>query len=129
MNSKISRRSVRKGQQKFRSSVLSVIKCCPITGVDIPTVLQAAHIKPYAFGGSQEMDKRLPLRADIHCLFDSGLLNIKPSGTGCLCSIELTGSDVQSNYRELNGKFFELPEITNMKYVRWRNDNHLLGVC
>lgn len=126
--SNMMRRTVRPGQQKFRSDVLSEIKVCPITGVDLPTVLQAAHIRPYAFGGSQNVDNGLPLRADIHCLFDAGLLNMKPTGNGRMCSIELSNRDVQSNYRELSGKFIKLPDITNMEYVEWRYNNHLLGV-
>lgn len=125
----IVRRNVRPGQQKFRASILNSIKACPITGVDLPAVLQAAHIKPYSFGGTQEADNGLPLRADIHCLFDAGLLNIRPIGRGRMCSIELSSENVKNNYRELNGKFIEMPQITNMDYVEWRYNNSLLGVA
>lgn len=94
----------------------------------MPNVLQAAHIKPHAYGGPESADNGLPLRADIHCLFDAGLLNIKPTNNGRLCQIELTDSKVIANYREFYNKFFEVPEVTNMEYIRWRYDNKLLGI-
>ena len=74
------------------------------------------------------VDNGLPLRADIHSLFDAGLLSIKPISEDRLCSIELANSKVEENYRELVNKYFKLPFITNMEYVRWRYNNKLLGV-
>lgn len=126
--SSIARTTTRPGQQLFRRNLLAVVDRCPITGVDLPTVLQAAHIKPHAYGGPENVDNGLPLRADIHCLFDAGLLNIKPTSHGRFCSIELLDEKVRSNYREFIDKFIELPDETNMEYIRWRYDNKLLGV-
>ena len=126
--SSINRSNRRPGQQRFRHDLLEQVPKCPITGVDLPTVLQAAHIKPHAFGGPENVDNGLPLRADIHSLFDAGLLSIKPISEDRLCSIELANSKVEENYRELVNKYFKLPSITNMEYVRWRYNNKLLGV-
>lgn len=77
------------------------------------------------------MDNGLPLRADIHCLFDAGLLSLEPNGQlgkDNYCHIELRNDEVRSNYRELIDKVFKLPSITNIEYVRWRYENYLLGV-
>lgn len=126
--SSISRSNARPGQQKFRQELLSVVERCPITGIDLPNVLQAAHIKPHAYGGPESTDNGLPLRADIHCLFDAGLLNIKPMDNGRFCQIELTDPKVIANYKEFYNKFIEMPEVTNMEYVKWRYNNKLLGV-
>lgn len=126
--SSINRSNRRPGQQRFRHDLLEQVPKCPITGVDLPTVLQAAHIKPHAFGGPENVDNGLPLRADIHSLFDAGLLSIKPISEDRLCSIELANPQVEENYRELANKYFKLPSITNMEYVRWRYNNKLLGV-
>mgnify|MGYP002707478368 CR=1 FL=1 len=125
--SSISRSNIRPGQQKFRHNLLETIKRCPITGVDLPNVLQAAHIKPHAFGGPESVDNGLPLRADIHCLFDAGLLMIKPINSDRLCQIEITDPKAVANYREFVDKFFKVPDITNMEYIKWRYDNKLLG--
>lgn len=121
------RKNSRPRQQQFRHDLLSAVPRCPITGVTVPEVLQAAHIKPHSYGGPEEMDNGLPLRADIHCLFDAGLLSLEPIGNTRLCHIELRGDQVKNNYHELIGKAFELPEITNMEYVKWRYENYLLG--
>lgn len=121
------RRNSRPRQQQFRHDLLEAVPRCPITGVTIPEVLQAAHIKPHAFGGPEQMDNGLPLRADIHCLFDAGLLSLEPIGGARWCHIELRSDQVKNDYHELIGKAFELPEITNMEYVRWRYENYLLG--
>ena len=126
------RQGARPGQQRFRHNLLEQIPQCPITGVTVPEVLQAAHIKPHAFGGPEQPDNGLPLRADIHCLFDAGLLSLCPISSSDqqfdrACSIELRGNEVESNYRDLVGKIIRLPSVTNMEYVRWRYDNYLLG--
>ena len=126
--SSISRTNTRLGQQRFRHDLLEQLKKCPITGVDVPNVLQAAHIKPHKFGGPESVDNGLPLRADIHCLFDAGLLDINPTGNGSFCRIESTDQRVKDNYRQIVDKYIELPSITNMEYVRWRYDNRLLGI-
>lgn len=123
------RSNSRPQQQQFRHNLLENIPRCPITGVTVREVLQAAHIKPHAYGGPEEMDNGLPLRADIHNLFDAGLLLLIPYTNGeRLCTIELANDLVRSNYRELIDKVIRVPEITNMDYLRWRSDNYLLGV-
>ena len=42
------RRAQRPGQAQFRQSLLREIGKCPVTNVDLPEVLEAAHIKPHA---------------------------------------------------------------------------------
>lgn len=126
----MSRSNSRPNQQKFRRELMSKIHRCPITGNDLPSVLQAAHIKPHAYGGPESVDNGLPLRADIHALFDAGLLSVKPIGgaNNRMCAVEILDSKVQSNYRELLDKYIQLPDITNMDYVSWRYKNRFLGV-
>jgi putative restriction endonuclease len=70
---------VRRGQQFFRQSVLNAygVQCC-ITGIQVPRLLVASHIKPW----SRFPDDRLNLRNGL-CLsslhdaaFDSGLFSL-----------------------------------------------------
>ena len=42
--------------------------------------LEAVHIRPYASGGTHELPNGLPLRRDLHRLFDLGYVSVKPSG-------------------------------------------------
>jgi len=44
----------------------------------ISTPVEAAHIKPYADGGSHEPTNGLLMRRDIHALFDGGYVTVTP---------------------------------------------------
>lgn len=69
----------RRRQDIFRKELLEAYGCrCAITGVDVPEVLQAAHIEPYRGSRSQNVTNGILLRADIHLLYDAHLLSIKP---------------------------------------------------
>lgn len=41
-------------------------------------MLQAAHIMPYADGGTHDVTNGLLLRSHIHCLFDLGYVTVTP---------------------------------------------------
>lgn len=71
----------RKGQSYFRSTVLSAYdNTCCITGINIPKLLQASHIKPW--GESDPITERtnpingLCLNALHHKAFDNGIITI-----------------------------------------------------
>ncbi len=72
-------RRVRRGQPKFRKLLMKVYgSACAMTGTSAEAVLEAAHIEPHAVKGLNAADNGLLLRADIHVLFDLGLLRIHP---------------------------------------------------
>ena len=67
----------RQGQQDFRQKLLTAYqRKCAITGSTIESLLEAAHIQPYCDGGPFDEANGLLLRADIHTLFDLGLIAI-----------------------------------------------------
>lgn len=131
--SALSRRNARPNQARFRRDLLSAVDRCPITGNNLPNVLQAAHIRPHSFNGPEDPSNGLPLRADIHILFDAGLLNIRPLGLvgeySKMCEIEIKDARVRENYRELIDKHITLPSVTDMDFVAWRYENRLLGLA
>jgi predicted restriction endonuclease len=47
-----------------------------ISGCETLAVLGAAHIILVSFGGNDEASNGIPLRADLHRLFDAGLIAI-----------------------------------------------------
>jgi putative restriction endonuclease len=51
---------------------------CAISGERTLPALEAAHIRPYAEGGSHEPTNGLLLRRDIHALFDDGYVTVTP---------------------------------------------------
>ncbi|MFN9809152.1 MAG: HNH endonuclease [Deltaproteobacteria bacterium] len=71
----------RAGQRGFRQHVLVHFdERCVITGCDVKGALEAAHIVPWAHERKQDPGAALLLRADLHVLFDRGLINIAKSG-------------------------------------------------
>ena len=68
----------RRGQGKFRRKLLkSYGGTCAVTGCQIEALLEAAHILPHRGTASNFIGNGLLLRADIHTLFDLGLLTIR----------------------------------------------------
>ncbi|HEV8479699.1 MAG TPA: HNH endonuclease [Candidatus Eisenbacteria bacterium] len=67
----------RKGQRAFQIKVLDAYgRSCAVTTEHSLPVLDAAHIQPYAEGGDHSVGNGILLRADIHRLFDKGLVTI-----------------------------------------------------
>jgi putative restriction endonuclease len=90
---------VRLGQGAFRVLVTDAYeRRCAITGEKTLPVLEAAHIKPYAAEGPHRVENGLLLRADMHILFDKGLLTVTPD-----YEIQVS-SQIQEQYT--NGKLY-----------------------
>ena len=67
----------RRGQPQFREELLAAYGGrCAITGCDAKEALEAAHIVPYKGRDTNHVQNGLLLRADIHTLFDLGLIAI-----------------------------------------------------
>lgn len=71
----------RRGQPEFRQRMLSLFrgKCC-ITGCNIESVLEAAHIISHAKNTNYSDTNGLLLRADVHTLFDLNLMGVDENG-------------------------------------------------
>jgi hypothetical protein len=68
---------IRRGQAKFREGLLAAYRrTCAVTGCKVVDLLEAAHIRPHAEEPNYSMTNGLLLRADIHTLFDVGLLAV-----------------------------------------------------
>jgi hypothetical protein len=69
--------NVRRGQPEFREKLLTAWqRRCAVTGCRIVGLLEAAHITPHSESTDYRTSNGLLLRADIHTLFDLGLLSI-----------------------------------------------------
>ena len=69
--------TTRPGASAFREMVLTEYdKQCVVTGIRSVEVIEIAHIVPYYGAASDEIQNAIPLRSDIHKLFDRGLLRI-----------------------------------------------------
>jgi hypothetical protein len=69
----------RRGQSDFRAELLRAYgDRCAITRCDAVEALEAAHIQPYRGPQSNVVPNGLPLRSDIHTLYDLDLIAIDP---------------------------------------------------
>lgn len=70
----------RPDQAKFRRAVFKLYGArCLVTGCETLTALEAAHVLPVASGGCDEGWNGLPLRADMHRLFDASVIMLEPT--------------------------------------------------
>lgn len=71
---------MRRGQRRFRLSLLKTYSACMVSGCVLVDLLEAAHIQPYRGERDNHDENGLLLRADLHTLFDLDLLGIEPLG-------------------------------------------------
>ncbi|MFJ5357445.1 HNH endonuclease [Pectobacterium sp. CHL-2024] len=112
--------NARLGQGSFRREVLTKYPKCPITGVSMPELLRASHIKPWRKSDPKErLDpyNGIMLSPHVDVLFDKGYISFSDDG-----SILIRNDDIISN--EINLLNFPLDiKITvnekTKKYLDW----------
>jgi hypothetical protein len=98
-------RWVRARQSQFRTRLLNAYgRTCCITGWGPDEVLEAAHIDGHAESRDNRVQNGLLLRADLHGLFDEGLLRINPDTLEVVIDPRL-----EPWYRALGGQKIRLP--------------------
>lgn len=91
----------RQGQRKFRDALFdSYGGKCAVTGCVDASVLEAAHISPYRGPDTNKADNGLLLRADIHTLFDLGLISVNPE----TLQLKVAKQIETPEYRDLDGE-------------------------
>ena len=99
--------AIRRGQPQFRRDLLTAYDgACAISGTRTSEVLEAAHIVAYNGRRTNHVQNGLLLRADIHTLFDLGLIRIDPQSY----KIAVHDSVQDDQYRRYNGKTLRLPK-------------------
>lgn len=97
----------RRGQPEFRRKLLELYQGqCAISDCDAVEALEAAHITPYRGPATNHPSNGLCLRADLHTLFDLGLLTIDPVTMTVILAPQLR----ETSYGYLAGKPIRLPE-------------------
>lgn len=97
----------RRGQRAFRQSLLRAYESkCAITECAVPDVLEASHIYPYQGPETNHVTNGLLLRADIHTLFDCGLITIDPDSLMVVTKEKLR----DSNYWAYNSRPLRVPQ-------------------
>lgn len=97
----------RQGQPEFRKQLLEAYNgCCAVTGYNAVEALEAAHIIPYRGTYTNHPSNGLLLRADIHTLYDLGLLAIDTDTMTVLIAASLANTA----YAKLAGAKLRIPE-------------------
>lgn len=114
----------RRGQHSFRNRLVEAYQGrCAVSGWEGGAALEAAHIIPYSESGMNDVSNGLLLRADIHTLFDQGLITINPDTMTVSLSKELTATE----YKEFEGKLIQLPSNEEKHpardYLEWHRRN------
>jgi hypothetical protein len=104
---------------------------CAVTTEHSLPVLEAAHIRPWAAGGTHSIPNGVPLRRDLHRLFDLGFVTIRPD---MRFSVSRTLRDDYSNgraYYELDGRELRLPDRDDLRpdpaVLSWHEAEVFLG--
>lgn len=98
--------ALRRGQPSFRRKLLAAYQnTCAVTGTSFPPILEAAHIVPYMGEKTNHVTNGILLRADIHTLFDLGLLGISQE-----YKVVVSSSMARTEYEAYNGKEIGLPK-------------------
>lgn len=98
----------RQGQAKFRKALITAYSGrCAITACPVTPLLEAAHITPYLGPDTNSITNGLLLRADLHTLWDLGLLAVAPDTETVWVSPQVN----DPTYRVLEGA--NLTEPTN----------------
>lgn len=111
---------LRRGQSEFRKKLLLAYNNkCTITGTCVVNVLEAAHIYPYFGECTNKTSNGLLLRADIHTLFDLGLINIDE-----FYNVNVSHELKDSEYYIYNGAKLSLPknecDHPNIEAIKFR---------
>ena len=87
----------RRGQPEFRRKLIQLYEGrCAVSGFDAVEALEAAHIVPYRGPETNHPSNGLLLRADLHTLFDLGLLAVDTSGMTVIIAASLRGTGYEA---------------------------------
>lgn len=116
------RQAVRQGQAKFRMDLLTAYGArCAATDYDVSEGLEAAHIRPYRGAHTNETHNGILLRADIHNLFDYGIVGVDPESMKILLNQRARAS----KYSHLQGQQLRLPDDSTRQPDRELLHRHL----
>lgn len=122
----------RLGQATFRIVVTDAYeRRCAITRERTLPALEAAHIKPYADGGSHNPSNGLLLRRDIHALFDAGYVTVTPSLKFEVSRRIKEEFENGRDYYALHGQAIKPPAAPDWQpdaeALRWHNEQRYFG--
>lgn len=109
---------VRPDQAKFKLKVIQRYGArCPLTGIRVPQMIEAAHLRPVPENGSDDPRNGLPLSASLHRAFDANLFAFHPE---TLEVVTRPGGPTLSEMRLTQPHLRELPKLPHKDALTWR---------
>lgn len=117
----------RLGQGAFRILVTdNYQRRCAVTLERTLPALEAAHIRPYADGGTHDPGNGLLLRRDIHSLFDAGYVTVTPDLKFEVSPRIKEEFENGKHYYALHGAPINVPKIAGQRpdhvALSWHNE-------
>ena len=114
----------RQGGPRFRRALLAAYDgLCAVTRYDAPAALEAAHIVPYRGPQTNHITNGLLLRADVHDLFDLGLVAVDAGPMRLILAKELAGT----RYERYSGEQLWLPSDPELRPNEEALEKHRLA--
>ena len=122
----------RLGQGAFRIFVTDAYeRRCAISGERTLPILDAAHIRAYADGGTHDGSNGLLLRTDIHKLFDLGYVTVDDDFRFVVGDRLKSDFDNGKHYYDLHGTKIRLPRLSSAMpsgpALEWHREKRFLG--
>jgi putative restriction endonuclease len=122
----------RLGQGAFRVAITELYqRQCALTGGKVLPALDAAHIRPYAEGGTHTKSNGILLRKDIHSVFDAGYATIDIDYRFVVSDKVRDIFRNGEEYRRLHGTSVRVPhepaERPDRSALQWHNEHRYLG--
>jgi HNH endonuclease len=122
----------RLGQGAFRVLITdNYRRRCAISGERTLPALDAAHIRPFADGGSHVASNGILMRRDIHSLFDLGYVTITPKLEFEVSKRIREEYENGRHYYALHGSSVSVPESTDLRpntaALSWHNEHRFKG--
>jgi putative restriction endonuclease len=122
----------RLGQGAFRILITDTYeRRCAITQEKALPVLEAAHIRPVADGGSHRLSNGLLLRSDVHTLFDRGYITVSPDHRVRVSRRLKADFDNGEHYYQLEGSPVWIPRSSEAQprsdLLEWHADTVFRG--
>ncbi len=122
----------RLGQGAFRILVTDNYgRRCAVSGERTLPALDAAHIRPFADGGSHQVSNGVLFRRDIHSLFDLGYVTVSPSFKFEVSRKIREEYENGRDYYSLHGTDIRVPDDPtrrpNQSALIWHNEKRFKG--
>ena len=108
----------RPGQPRFKLRVFQRYSPrCPLSGISVPEMLEAAHLRPVMDDGTNDPRNGLPLNAALHRAYDAHLFAFHPD---TLDVVTVPGGPTFDDLRITTPHLRDLPRRPHTEALRWR---------